>query len=666
MKFKKITLENFRQFRGNQTIVFSEDKVRNVTVVVGNNGLGKTTLLQSFRWCLYNDIKLENKEMLYNIEDFQNLKDGEITLSYVEIEIEKDDEIYTIRRTREYQKKNGQAKCLSTLDSKPLVTVKNSTGVTKSTSETDIEKLLPQELSPYFFFDGERMKNLSENSEDGKRDVSNAVKGMFGLNIYEKVIGNLDTIEKQYSSKLRINGYHSKEMIDIQERIVQTEDSINDYERQNRNHEAKIQKLESDIQIIDRNLSDSKVIKEMQSMRLALEGSIKSIREQQKREQRLILENYVKNIPFIKLSSRFDEIRQIIRQNEIMMNASIEGISGHAIDQILNRKQCICGQIISVGDSHYNNLVEIKKYLPPESLSTLLKKMDHQFSQFDFQNIESIQQIELKIDNYYKSTDEFNSAVLELETVNQKIKMASQSASEIERMELNRAEYKESVITLREKKGANLQLIKMLSKNLANNKVRRNELSLLENSNNETLKVIDTTKRVKDKIAMDFKNLEMEVRNRLQVRVQNLMNEMLETKREVKIEDGYRFTVKDVYGNTAMGEGYKVVTSFSYIGGILAIAKEINLIETDCYPLVMDAPYANLDYTNRKTVNAIIPEIAEQMILFTTDSQWEGSVQDGLTQRVGRAYKLFHNIDTANLLKDGDTKILEVTYDISQ
>ena len=54
MLLKQITLTNFRQFKGKQTVVFSEDSYRNVTVIMGENGSGKTTLAQAFKWCLYN------------------------------------------------------------------------------------------------------------------------------------------------------------------------------------------------------------------------------------------------------------------------------------------------------------------------------------------------------------------------------------------------------------------------------------------------------------------------------------------------------------------------------------------------------------------------------------------------------------------------------------
>ena len=52
------------------------------------------------------------------------------------------------------------------------------------------------------------------------------------------------------------------------------------------------------------------------------------------------------------------------------------------------------------------------------------------------------------------------------------------------------------------------------------------------------------------------------------------------------------------------------------------------------------------------------------MILFTTDSQWKGAVEDGLSQKVAKVYHLEHNLTSANTKNDGDTLIKEGANDI--
>ena len=66
MLIDSVTLKNFRQYKGVNTIKFSTDKNKNVTVVIGENTCGKTTLVQSFIWCLYGHVDFKDKKILPN------------------------------------------------------------------------------------------------------------------------------------------------------------------------------------------------------------------------------------------------------------------------------------------------------------------------------------------------------------------------------------------------------------------------------------------------------------------------------------------------------------------------------------------------------------------------------------------------------------------------
>ena len=63
MLVKKIVLKNFRQYI-DTTIEFSTDPVKNITIVKGDNGTGKTTLAQAFQWVLYGKTAFMIKEVI--------------------------------------------------------------------------------------------------------------------------------------------------------------------------------------------------------------------------------------------------------------------------------------------------------------------------------------------------------------------------------------------------------------------------------------------------------------------------------------------------------------------------------------------------------------------------------------------------------------------------
>ena len=71
MLIKKLRLKNFRQYIGEQVIEFSTDREKNVTVLIGVNTSGKTTLIRAFEWILYNKNEFDDKNLLN-----KNVADG--------------------------------------------------------------------------------------------------------------------------------------------------------------------------------------------------------------------------------------------------------------------------------------------------------------------------------------------------------------------------------------------------------------------------------------------------------------------------------------------------------------------------------------------------------------------------------------------------------------
>src|SRR4051794_13606694 len=106
MKLTKIKLNNFRQFYGSQILEVSQDPVRNVTLVHAENGIGKTTVLNSVYWCLYGETtkKFEKADQIIN---FQAGSEGE-TLASVEVYFDHAGSQYAVNRTFSAKRGNGK------------------------------------------------------------------------------------------------------------------------------------------------------------------------------------------------------------------------------------------------------------------------------------------------------------------------------------------------------------------------------------------------------------------------------------------------------------------------------------------------------------------------------------------------------------------------------
>jgi len=97
MKLERIIIENFRQYFGRQKLTFPKDSQRNVTVIHGVNGAGKTSLFLAINWCLYGE-GVSNVGELISKEAISRAKPGEIVHSSVELSFTHNGERYLVSR----------------------------------------------------------------------------------------------------------------------------------------------------------------------------------------------------------------------------------------------------------------------------------------------------------------------------------------------------------------------------------------------------------------------------------------------------------------------------------------------------------------------------------------------------------------------------------------
>ena len=74
MFIESITLHNYRAYKGCNQTSFKPD-AKNIFLVAGNNGFGKTTFLTSLVWCLYGKLMTDvDEKFRRDINDAQGYK----------------------------------------------------------------------------------------------------------------------------------------------------------------------------------------------------------------------------------------------------------------------------------------------------------------------------------------------------------------------------------------------------------------------------------------------------------------------------------------------------------------------------------------------------------------------------------------------------------------
>ena len=199
MQIKELSLYNFRIYKGANVIDLSTRNDRNIIVISGKNGFGKTTFLMSLVWCLYgknmsevdefyNDqIKNQGGYGKYIANSLNRLARNQrdtlfyVSLKFTDIEIQAIPcKEITIRRT--YDTESSTPERLEILFDDQASELINEYG-----AELFIRDfIIPLESAKFFFFDAEKIVSLAEaNGIEQRKELSKAYSEVLGIKKYE-------------------------------------------------------------------------------------------------------------------------------------------------------------------------------------------------------------------------------------------------------------------------------------------------------------------------------------------------------------------------------------------------------------------------------------------------------------------------------------------------
>ncbi len=177
-------------------------------------------------------------------------------------------------------------------------------------------------------------------------------------------------------------------------------------------------------------------------------------------------------------------------------------------------------------------------------------------------------------------------------------------------------------------------------------------LTAVSGKNRQAMELIAYAESIKEWLDETYKEKELTIREDLEAKVNEIFERMYHGHRRVVIDSKYHVelltTIAEKEIAAGESEGSNRVKNFAFIAGLVALAKGkivtdnsengINL-SSEPYPLVMDAPFSNADETHTANISKVLPEIAEQVIMFVMQKDWNYA-EPVMNQRVGRRYHL--------------------------
>lgn len=375
MRIEYIKLYNYRLYKGFNQVVFPKDEKKHIYVIYGENGFGKTTLLQSLMWCLYG-------RMIIDVDDLSradiNLKGYESYLRdnlNTEVGIENSDEeknFYVEILISELRIPTMPSANLRIKRSYDLAKNKEAFELLIDGHENELARqigydvfvndfVLSKDIARLFFFDSERIVKLAEGqSKEERFRLGSAYNRVIGIKKYEELKKNLESISLKMKRETLDEAGEEKWM-QLTSELKEAEGELDLIEGNIAEASSKKESLTHDFGIIQNQLLREGSMVNIEEKSRAIEERETCMQRNQNFKNQL--KDYLDYAPFAVAGGLFqDAIRlaehdfkiletknSFIRQNETVndIKQKLEDLVSH-VDIADNRKNYLISQMEAI------------------------------------------------------------------------------------------------------------------------------------------------------------------------------------------------------------------------------------------------------------------------------------------------------------------------------
>lgn len=633
MRLQSIELTNFRQFK-DEKIQFAIDKNQNVTLIMGDNGSGKTSLAQAFFWCFYGTNSFQDKILLNRLVA-NNMIPNQKEMVCVRVYLEHKQEEYCVVRQQEYTKQYNDS--LKPQNSILAISKKDKngnrmwlgTGKTESLKNIEltntINDIMPQDLSKYFFFDGEKIETLSKEISSGRKSNNfvEAVNSLTGLKATRNALNHLNPkLKGSVIGKLEDEyiGGSDRKIAELTEEIKRlksewqsADDDINSADESIKSNDLYIEELENKIKTYAEaeNLQRTKTIRQNE------------LKEHKWRKYQLLSRIY-DNLNRDNLFDRFICEWPVKEALVILSNSDVSGkdipkLHGDTIKYLLKQKQCICGTILEENSKEWKVLENLINYLPPESISTsignFIKRMKDKYQE----KVYLLNDARSDFASILTLDEQISQCLEEIDEIDKKLN-GKDVSREVNRLNKLISTTKINTVQLRNNKSALEKRIGGFSVSIQSKETERDTLAKKSSQNASIALAKKYAEALYDKFNVEYTAKEIKTKANLQAYINENFKKFFNGSITLQIDDNYavKVSVNDKFNSLETSTAQGIAVIFAFLAAIIRIAKENSANET--YPVVMDAPLSTLDNQRIKIVCDTLPQIADQVIIFIKDT----------------------------------------------
>lgn len=650
MIFRRIVLENFRQYYGEQVIEFASGGERNVTVIHGANGAGKTSLFNAINWCMYNE-GVEDIGALVSKEEALHYPMGKELIASVKIWFEHRGTTYVAVRKVGEKKVRGTNVTANPVDQEPskyrnfilqrlpsedsdfVVYEEHPSGM-RALPDPNllIDSALPKNARQYFLFDGEKIEKLTKPDHD--KEVKEAVRNILQLPAIEHVLEHLDQVLKEITRESRRTSTGNEE--EFYDAITK--------------QEAIKEKIQKDITDLDANLKATKNLKEqveadlhklasvrhLTSRRKDLEGQLKRAQDESTR-LKVSMRNMVSSSYIVLAQPAIQEGLEVLREKK--KNKLIPPpIQESFIKSLLDAGACLCGTDLHEGTHGRQCLLDFMTRCSrfsqtSQQLSDLLGDLElvnanaNNLSKNIQTNMKQILDHESNIETLSRSIEDVHS------------ELKNQPESDIAELETRRRGLEREEQTTRTKIIEQQTLLKVCDNNIKRITAQLEKIAKTKTTAKKYLVLRELSEKALTVMKRVYEVFASEKREEIELKMRDIFKSLIWKDSQfpmIRLTEDYKLEVYDLYGSPARKElsaGERQVLSLSFITAMA-------LVTGGRIPLVMDTPFGRLFSIHRENIVEQIPALTNQWILMVQDEELTGNALKKLSPRVGAEYKL--------------------------
>ncbi len=652
MLLESIKLHNFRQFR-DESIDFAQgENGKNVTIIIGENGTGKTTFAQAFFWCMYGETEFSDKTILNKVVAAE-MRPGQEERVKVTLSLRHGAVGYTLIREQVYRKDyNNNVKGDNTIFDIAIKDAGGNTSYLKKTQcEAEVKGILPKELSRYFFFDGERIEKMSKDISSGKKstDFAEAVKGLLGLNGFISAIAHFNPRSKNGV----IGSYDSSFDAKSNKKISEYTDTIDRCNREIERLEARLETLDSQIESAKQRKGEkTEEIKqyaegeELQEQKEKLQKQIRNAETARSNVYKAICKDFNSSMSTFFSMTLMKRALAFLAQEDFT-GKDIPFMHTKTIEYLIKQKVCICGTHLDEGSVPYNKVMELINYLPPQSISTTISDFKKEARRRAGNSDDIVSQVQENLAVISSQDDDIADKMDDIQSIDKKL-----SGGDVrEKVRTINAEIQMCDETIRksedEKQKCDREIGGYIKERDRADAERRN-LTLLDERNRKIEIYKAYAERIYSELLEVYSSSEAEIRKKLQDTINDIFKQIYEGGLYLTIDDKYHISVyaNDYEGDVETSTAQSISVIFAFITGIIKMAREnrnasdddAKLLSSEPYPLVMDAPLSAFDKRRIKTVCEALPKTAEQVIIFIKDTDGE-LAEDYMGDKIGSRHR---------------------------